>query len=425
MIRGTIIFVLFFSSLFALNRANAANNVERANNVDSFSAIDNLKVFIEGRHLDFNYIRSNIKFVDFVNDPLKADVHIIVTRKGTGGGGTNYVVNFYSKTVKQVGDFSLNCLTLPGDTDDTRREHITRTLKLGLMPFVNETANSPMVEILYNSDMQQPTEKMNEKDPWNKWVFRADINGGFGLEESIRDYNYSFRVRADRISEHIKFKNHFYLGNSFHEVESDGQTLISKNDTKSADAQTVYSLSKKWSAGIFLSYFHSTYWNTQNSFGAKPAIEYNIFPWEEADKRVFTISYFIGLEAKDYIETTIFNKTSENLFAQNLQFDLELIQPWGEIDARLEGMAYLHDLSKNSISFRSSLSVRITRGLSVNFRFRAENIHNQLYLPAQELSMEDILLGNQKLPSTFDLSGSVGLRIQFGSLYNNVVNNRL
>jgi hypothetical protein len=227
MIRGTIIFILFFSSFFALPRANAANNVEHALNTDSFSAIDNLKVFIEGGHLDFNYIRSNIKFVDFVNDPLKADVHIIVTHKGTGGGGTNYVVNFYSKTVKQVGDFSLNCLTLPGDTDDTRREHITRTLKLGLMPFVNETTNSPMVEILYNSDMQQPAEKNGQDDPWNKWVFRA------------------------------------------------------------------------------------------------------------------------------------------------------------------------------------------------------ENIHNQLYLPAEEVSMEDILLGNQKLPSTFDLSGSVGLRIQFGSLYNNIINNSL
>ncbi|HPR62443.1 MAG TPA: hypothetical protein PLF35_15910, partial [Prolixibacteraceae bacterium] len=165
--------------------------------------------------------------------------------------------------------------------------------------------------------------------------------------------------------------------------------------------------------------------NTRSSYDAKPAIEYNFFPWDESDKRVFTIAYFAGLENKTYFETTIFGKEKENLWGHNLKVDFQLVQPWGEVETRLEGASYLHDWSKNRISFSSGVSFRITRGLSFNMGFRAENVHNQLYLPAAGVSLEDILLGKQKLPSTFEVSGDMGISIQFGSLYNNIVNNRL
>jgi hypothetical protein len=209
------------------------------------------------------------------------------------------------------------------------------------------------------------------------------------------------------------------------EIENEGEWIKSTSKQKSGNAESVYSLSERWSAGVFLSYFQSTYWNTRSSFDFKPAIEYNFFPWDISDKKRFTVSYFAGLEMKDYYETTIFDKDEENLWEQNLKINFEVIQPWGEIETRLEGSTYFHDLSKNSVTFSSDLSIRIIQGLSVNFNFGAQNVHNQLYLPAEEVSLEDVLLGNKKLPSTFQLWGGMGIRIQFGSLYNNVVNNRL
>ena len=104
---------------------------------------------------------------------------------------------------------------------------------------------------------------------------------------------------------------------------------------------------------------------------------------------------------------------------------MQLVKTWGEIEAGLNASNYLHDFSKNQITFDSNLSIRIIRGFSVNFNLRAENIHDQIYLPKSEASLEDILLNRVKLPSAFELFTGIGVRVQFGSIYNNIVNNRL
>lgn len=413
---GMLCFVFF---------SQAKDNENFVSYSSSVGSIGTLKVFLEGNVVDFNYIRRNINFVDFVNDPKTSDVHIIVTSNRTGGGGTNYILNYYSQNLSHIGDISLNCVSMADDTDDERRACVLKTLKAGLMPYVNETDNSNDIDIVYHLKDEKKQEKTVDEDPWNKWVFRMDASGGFDFEESKNKYNYSFNVRADRVTEKIKMRAQYYMRDRFEEIETEG-TLVYSNTTQDyARLRTVYSLSDRLSTGLFLSYFQSTYWNTKSSYDVKPAIEYNFFPWEEADKRRFTISYFAGFEGKDYYETTIFGKDAENLWEHNLELNFELVQPWGEIETRLEGASYWHDFSKNKLTFQSDLSLRIVRGLSVNFSFRAENIHNQLYLPAGEVSLEDILLGNQKLPSTYEIWGSMGLRIQFGSIYNNVINNRL
>jgi hypothetical protein len=394
-------------------------------NPAAFKQIDRLKVFLEGRGLDFNYIRRNIDFIDFVNDPKASDVHIIVTQNQTGGGGINYILNFYSSNFGQIGDFSLNCIIMPGDTPDMVREFITRTLKLGLMPYINETNDGSMIQIQYTNNGDEKKETPESIDKWKNWVFRIDANGGFRLEQSISRYNYSYNLRADKITEKIKIRLSYFDWKRNEEIRTNGNLLTNVNINKNSNIQSVYSLSESWSAGLFISYFQSTFLNTRHSLGVKPAIEYNFFPWDEADKRVFTIAYFAGLEVKNYYETTIFGKKTENLWAHNLKLNFELVQPWGGVETRLEGSSYFHDLSKNRITFSSGISFRITRGLSFNVGLRAENVHNQLYLPARGISIEDILMGKQKLPSTFELSGDMGIRIQFGSLYNNVINNRL
>lgn len=113
------------------------------------------------------------------------------------------------------------------------------------------------------------------------------------------------------------------------------------------------------------------------------------------------------------------------MWEQNIRLDLQLVHTWGEIEAGLNASNYLHDWSKSRITFDTDLSIRIIRGLSVKFGFRVENIHDQIYLPKGEASLEDILLNKVKLPSTFEVGADFGIRVQFGSIYNNIVNNRL
>ncbi len=68
--------------------------------------------------------------------------------------------------------------------------------------------------------------------------------------------------------------------------------------------------------------------------------------------------------------------------------------------------------------------MRLVRGLSVFMFGNVSRIRDQVFLPLEEASEEEILLGNVRLPTSFEYGMSVGLSYTFGSIYNNIVNPR-
>ncbi|MCF6332499.1 MAG: hypothetical protein L3J11_04365 [Draconibacterium sp.] len=381
------------------------------------------KVFIEGIRLDFDFMRRNMKFVDFVNDPAVADVHIIINQRVNGGGGLVYSLMYNTKTFENFGDFTLTCSTSPGDTHEERRKIITDAISMGLMPFANQTEVAKKLSIRYRG--KEGTKESATEDPWNNWTFRGGFNGSINLEESRKDFNYLYNLRVDKVTEDWRFRNFGRMSIRTREYQNDKEAYRSENISKYINSSVVKSLSTRWSAGIFAGYYSSNYSNTVYSVSLKPAVEYNIFPWDVSDRKVFTIAYNIGPQWKKYYEETIYDKLKEGLWEQSLRLDLQLIKTWGEIEAGLDASNYMHDFSKNQITFDSDLSIRIVRGFSINFNLKAEKIHDQIYLPKSEASLEDILLNRVKLPSAFEVFTGIGIRVQFGSIYNNIVNNRL
>ncbi|WP_167617570.1 hypothetical protein [Maribellus sediminis] len=385
---------------------------------------EKLKIYIEGIRLDMDYLLRRMRFVDFVNDPAVADVHIIITDRVSGSGGMVYSLMYNNLTIENLSDYTITSTTLSSDTYEESRKKITDALILGLMPFVNQTKASEKLVFRYNGDAEeQPAQ--NADDPWNNWTFRGDVYGDVNLEESRKTYDYSFNLRADKVTEEWRYRNNVRRSVRTRKYITDGEEYRSDNTSNNASSSVVKSLSSRWSAGAFGSYYNSNYSNTIYSISFKPAIEYNIFPWDISDRKVFTIAYYIGPEWKKYYEETIFDKIRESLWEQSLRLDLQVVQTWGEIRAGLNATNYMHDWSKNRITLDTDLSVRIIRGLSVRMGFRVENVHDQIYLPKGEVSLEDVLLNKVQLPSTFEVGANFGVRVQFGSIYNNVVNNRL
>ena len=105
--------------------------------------------------------------------------------------------------------------------------------------------------------------------------------------------------------------------------------------------------------------------------------------------------------------------------------DLEKVEKWGELEMRLEAGHFFPGFDFYSLKSGIEISVRVLKGLFIEFAFEAEKIKNQLYLQASELTDEELLLNIRKLPTSFEFSGDIGIRYQFGSIYNNVVNQRL
>lgn len=392
-----------------------------------------VRLYLEGNIVDFNYIRRNISFVDFVNDPNAADVHVIVKKRTTGSGGANYSMAFYSVMFDQIGDFTLNCNTYPSQTWNEVRDVFLRTLKMGVMPFVNEATGAESVNIKGNKKDTAFAEKKPMVDPWHNWVFRVQGNGGLSMEERKKNFDYSFSGRADKVTENWRVRNNINYSSHIREyvrtVETDtstyDETVRTENIYKGISSSVVRSLSDRWSLGGFFNLYSSTYRNIQYSYSLKPAIEYNFFPWNEADKRTFTIAYYAGGETVGYFEKTIFDKTQEWLWKHTLAVDFEVVQPWGGIEAKVRGNQYLEMPDKYSLQFNTGINFRVAKGLSVNVGFNAESIHDQLYLPLGDISDEDLLLNTRKLPTSFEISSGIGLRYQFGSIFNSVVNTRL
>jgi hypothetical protein len=385
---------------------------------------EKLKVYFEGIRLDMDYLRRNMRFVDFVNDPAVADVHVIIARRVSGSGGQVYSLMYNNLTMENLSDYTISCTTLASDTYEESRKKITDALALGLMPFVNQTKASEKLVIRFNGNGEEAPTQVNE-DPWHSWTFRGDVYGDVNLEESRKNYDYSFNFRADKVTEDWRYRNFARRSVRTRKYISDGEEYRSDNTSTNASSSVVKSLSSRWSTGVFGSYYNSNYSNTVYSISFKPAIEYNIFPWDISDRKVFTIAYYIGPEWKKYYEETIFDKTRESLWEQSLRLDLQIVQTWGEIEAGLDATNYMHDWSKHRITFDTDLSVRIVRGLSLRMGVRVENVHDQIYLAKGDVSLEDVLLNKVQLPSSFEIGENVGVRVQFGSIYNNIVNNRL
>ena len=394
----------------------------------SFEAPANqtLRVYLEGEVEDFSYQRRNIKFVDFVNDPKLADIQVIATRLHLASGGRKYFLNFYTGDDRTQSDLTLTFVHNPNDTDDMDRVRFGKTLQIGLLNYLSITKTLDQIDIAFtpldNNDIQEinPT-----KDPWNFWVFRLTTSGGWDIEESKYSYSFSGSAQADRITDKWVIRNYMkHKGSTRTYKKSEDEIYRSVNITDELRSRVIYGFSDHLSAGVFFNAGRSTYINTDLSLSVKPAIEYNFFKWKDADTKVFTVAYYIGPSYYNYTDTTFLNRMEDHLWEHNLSCVLELVKPWGEIDIQMGYEGYLNDLQNYNLSAEADLSIRITKGLSVNFEFSAESIHNQLFLPKDEVSLEELLLNSRKLPTSFQLSGEIGFRFYFGSIYNNIVNER-
>src|SRR5687767_6539018 len=57
-------------------------------------AADRLRLFLDCPRCDQEYLRTEIKFAEYVRDRTDANIHALVTTQQTGAGGTEYSFQF-------------------------------------------------------------------------------------------------------------------------------------------------------------------------------------------------------------------------------------------------------------------------------------------------------------------------------------------
>lgn len=384
-----------------------------------------LKIYMDCYDCDFAYFRKNLPYIDFVRDPKLSDVHLLVTEQRTASGGTEYGINFIGSGRYSDLNYKLNVTSPQYDTEFKIWERLLGTIEMGLMPFMEKTTGNNEFEIIYLADSLSTKPAQENYDRWNYWVFRLHLGMDVELEESQNEFSGIGSFRIDRITEMLKFRSDITYYRNMESFQDNSETISSTRELVDSDIEFVYSLGPRWSAGIFNEIRSSTYENMDFSNEIGPAIEYNIFPWDESDRRIFSLGYHLRSNYFDYSEVTIYNQEKEWRASQALRLTLILRQPWGEVETRLEGSHYFHDFSMNRVNLDSEVSVNVTKNFSFFFELNAALIHDQIYLPAGEVTREELLLRQRQLETDYEIYGEFGIRFTFGSIYNNVVNLRL
>jgi hypothetical protein len=388
---------------------------------------EGLKVFLDCPPFicDFDHFRREVAFVDYMRDRQDADLHVLVTTQPTGGGGREHRFHFIGLRQFEGRGDTLLYASQQTDTNDERRARLTQTFKMGLMRYVLGTPLADDIAITYRAQRRQgPTVPVN--DPWNLWVFRIRVGGEVRGESRQSSYSGNGSLSANRVTEDWKLDFEAtgrYTRDRFE--FSDGEELISITENYEFEALVVKSLGPHWSIGTQPSVSQSTRLNQDLALRIGPALEYSLYPYSESTRRQITALYSIGVAAFNYEELTIFDQMSEVMGEQRFEISADFEQPWGSINGSVEWSNFLNDFSKHRLELSSRLDIRIFRGLSLDLRGSVARVKDQIYLPREDISDEDILLERKQLGTDFEFNTHFGLSFTFGSIFNNVVNPRM
>ncbi len=396
------------------------------------------RVFFDcrGRQCNFTYYRTEITWVTWVRDQEDAHVHVIMTSQQTGAGGREYLLDFTGRGAYQDYEARSIFQSLPTDTEREQLDGVALTLGLGLAAFATESGFRNIVQVggigpAGGGDAADTAAQLGVvsadqvQDPWDLWVFRANASGEFDAESKQESRELGVGFNASRVSPTWMQSYSGRFDNRRQEFElSDGSRFVDDRYDWGFNTRVVYALAQHMSIGVRSNVGRNTSRNQRFWWQVNPAIEYSFFPYEEATRRSLTAFYEIGPVYRDYLEETLLGRNEELRGQQALTLALSQRQAWGEASIRLLGSTYLHDAELYNVSLRGDVEFRITRGFDLEVGARYSKVADQIFLSGEDLTDEERLLELQTQQTDFELSLDFRISYQFGSIFNNVVNNR-
>ena len=387
-----------------------------------------LRIFLDCGPCDDDFLRREITFVNYVRDRRDAQVHVLVTRETTGGGGRAWTLDFYGLEIFEGQDDQLIFYTTQDDTDDSERQALARTLRLGLVRYAVQTHVGQELDVTTLSPGfvagARQSNAQPDDDPWSFWVFRTRFRMYADAEERDETRSIATSFSANRTTDAWKIRlgvNANYREDTY-ELTDSTFTHVRRNNA--LDARFVKSVGEHVGWGCGGSAVTSSFRNQDLTLRIAPAIEYNFFPYSESTRRQFTVSYSAGYNSFQYDEATIFGKFEEQRVNHALQTSFEVNEPWGESDVTVEFSQFLDNADQRRLVIFGEIDIRLFRGFFLNFEGHSSLIRDQIYLPRRDATDSEILVRQRQLATDYEWEFRVGLTYSFGSIFNNVVNSR-
>ena len=384
---------------------------------------NDLLLYLDCNVCNRQYIQTTIPFVTYVRDQADATLYLEVETQRTATGW-EYVLLFNPSGTSRVDTLAFTLLET--QTPDERRAELSRRIRLGLIPYLLQTGAAESLDVvLAESGGWSGHESGTSVDPWDGWVFDLGSRGSLSGEKSRTQVRIEGSLRAERVTPEWKHEGRIRAEETVQTFQlSDGERRVNRGFGE-FEALTAYSLSDHFSLGVSTEMGYSTFRNQTFYLSLSPALEYNLFPYEEYQNRRFLFVYRLSPALRRYDETTIYGLDRQTMVQQSLSANLRYIQRWGRLETRISGSHLLHDFSQNRINFDSGVDVRIARGLSLNMSARYSLINDQYSLPAGQVDDQDSLLNLRQQATSYSYGMSFGFSYSFGSIYTSVVNPRL
>lgn len=391
---------------------------------------DGLRVYLDCQRCDFDFIREEVPVIDYVRDPAVADLHVLVTNQRTGAGGEEYVFQFLGRNQLAGLADTLQYVTLQTDSDDEVRRGYAQTFGAGLVRYLAYAAQTDRIELGFREVAGPTRQTVPADDPWNLWVFRANMSGELEGESLERSRALNGGLSASRTTEDFKIDIGFrgeYEWEEFDNVDEVGnvESFTSSATEIDVSSTAVWSMGSHWSWGLSAESGSDSPSNQRFYLRGGPALEYSLYPYAEANNRQITALYRIGAATFQYQDTTVFGQLAETRPEHSLEISADFRQPWGEFVLSVEGSHFLDNVTQHRVDVFTNLEIRLFRGFNLDIRGNVARVKDQIYLSVTEVDLEDRLLGRAEIGTDFEYSVDVGFSFTFGSVFNNVVNPRI
>src|SRR5215470_5296003 len=162
---------------------------------------------------DFDFLRTEITWVNWVRDREAADVHALISTQRTGGGGTEYTLSLIGLRRFAGKSDTLRYYSTGTSTADEARHGLARRLELALASYAATTPLAAHLTLTYESPTATGPRAVH--DPWDAWVFT--LNGGGFLQGQQSNHSTQLNVSFGANRTTPQWKHDFSVSENYNQ----------------------------------------------------------------------------------------------------------------------------------------------------------------------------------------------------------------
>ncbi|MBP6455387.1 MAG: hypothetical protein KA275_01555 [Chitinophagaceae bacterium] len=410
------ILTFYFVLLFLFFETNAHTTI-KPKTINVFLDCSN------GGNCHKDFIRQELQVVNFVRDRQDADVHVLSNIQYMESGAALQTLYFIGNKLFENKTDTISYKIATGIQENEERNLLLENLKIGLFQFIIKTEQALNIQLNYKKDDDNgsPKKESFEKDVWDYWVFQLGLNGSMDGNQNYFNAYGNGNINANRETNKNKTSINLNSDLSQQKYNDNGDVYSYTFKNYNVYFNYAYKFKEHWAFGVSSGYTNSLFSNYKFRVNVNPKIEYSYYPYNDYNTKRFVFFYDAGPLSQSYYDTTLFLKTKEFLFQHSFGSIASFTQAWGSVNIGAFWSNYLHDFSKNNLSLNGAISIKVARGLNFALWGNYNFVHDQINIRKGEATLDQLLVRNKELLSSYNYNLGMGISYRFGSKNNNAI----